>query len=556
MRNLARRCRDVGVIAVIAAASFVGGTSADAATCALPVRYSATSDTIYLTTPGPVDTLTEIKAACPAAPLVQPSPGVWELNSDLVIQGGARLNLSGDVKQLRLQSLPSGLTKDVSALIAQYGTIDIKGVTVTSWNGTGPDTDLTVPSGGTRGRAFVRAVSFMEGSTPRPSTMNIVDSDLGFLGYNGSESYGVSYKARGCGASTPAICKILDVFGKQTGSTFHDNYIGTYTWGAKDMLFDHNVYTHNKYYGLDPHDDSDYLTITNNLFSENGNHGLICSQRCDHLLIQGNTSRHNTSATAETHGIMLHRGVTDAIVKNNVVENNSTGGGIVVFDSVGNSIKNNTVTGNKYGLRFSVGTKDLAVSGNTVKGSLQYAVYTYKGSDTPSFTGTSGRPTGITFTDNTFDGAGAELFKIQDSDTFTFTGGSIKPGAPTRGPKFERARGHMFGPVTMPTGTTTFILRGTSTVKTTLAIKGIPAPAVKIDKDAYSSATFDGTTLSATPTATATPTSTASAPTAASTTATAAQRAALPLVVNGPISPILAPTGVAEAPPAIGETTA
>ena len=112
---------------MIAAASFVGGTTADAATCALPVRYSATSDTTYLTAPGPVDTLTEIKAACPGAPLVQSSPGVWELNSDLVVQGGARLNLSGDVKELRLQSLPSGLTKDVSALIAQYGTINING---------------------------------------------------------------------------------------------------------------------------------------------------------------------------------------------------------------------------------------------------------------------------------------------------------------------------------------------------------------------------------------------------------------------------------------------
>jgi mannuronan 5-epimerase len=558
MRNLARRCRDVGVIAMILAASFVGGTSANAATCALPVRYSSTSDTIYLTTPGSVDTLTEIKAACPAAPLVQPSPGVWELNSDLVVQGGAQLNLSGDVKELRLQSLPSGLTKDVSALIAQYGTINMKGVKVTSWNGTGPDTDLTVPSGGTRGRAFVRAVSFMDGSTPRTSTMNIEDhSDLGFLGFDGAESYGVSYKARGCGATTQEICKVLDVFGKQTDSTFHDNYIGTYTWGAKDMLFDHNVYTHNKYYGLDPHDDSDYLKITNNTFSENGNHGLICSQRCDHLTITGNTSSHNTSATAETHGIMLHRGVTETLVANNIVENNTTGGGIVVFDSdgtpvspdkIGIKIENNTIRGNKYGLRFSVGTKDLAVSNNTVTGSLQYAVYTYKGSDVPSFTGTSGRPTGITFTGNTFDGAGADLFKIQDSDGFTLTGGSIKPGAPTRGPRFERAIGHSFSPVTMPSGTTTFTLRGTSTVKTSLAIKGIPASAVKIDKDAYSSATFDGTTVSATSTPAA------SAP-AASKTATAAPTATLPVVVNAPISPILAPTGVAEAPPAVGETT-
>jgi len=133
---------------------------------------------------------------------------------------------------------------------AQHGTIDITGVKVTSWNGAGPDTDLTVPTGGTRGRAFVRAVSFMEGSTPRPSTMNIVDSDLGFLGYNAAESYGVSCKARGCGATTSTICDVLDVLGKQTGSTFHDNYIGTYTWGAKNMVFDHNVDTHNKSYVL------------------------------------------------------------------------------------------------------------------------------------------------------------------------------------------------------------------------------------------------------------------------------------------------------------------
>jgi hypothetical protein len=34
--------------------------------------------------------------------------------------------------------------------------------------------------------------------------MDIVNSDLGFLGYNAAESYGVSYKARGCGATTPA----------------------------------------------------------------------------------------------------------------------------------------------------------------------------------------------------------------------------------------------------------------------------------------------------------------------------------------------------------------
>ena len=157
---------------------------------------------------------------------------------------------------------------------------------------------------------------------------------------------------------------------------------------------------------------------------------------------------------------MLHRGVTDSVIENNEVRGQTTGGGIVIFDSVGNTIANNTVAGNKYGLRFSVGTRDTQVTGNTVTDSTANAVYSYKGSDAASYTGTSGRPAGIAFKNNTFTGAGAELFKVQDSDKFTFTGGSATPGAPARGPKFERSQGSVYGPtVTTPKGTT-FTLRG------------------------------------------------------------------------------------------------
>jgi mannuronan 5-epimerase len=489
------------VVALAGAGLLVAAGPAAAATCNAPVRYSTTSDTIYLTSGTAVDTLTEIKAACPGAPLTQVSPKVWQLDADLVLQNGATLNLAaaGDVTELRLQSLPSGLQNEVAALTAQYGTLNLTGVKVTSWNGTGPDTDVAVPTGGVRGRAYVKAVSLMEGSTPRASTMNIVDSDLGFLGFNGAEAYGVAYKARGCGIEAPSVCAVLDVLGKQTGSKFHDNFFGTYTWGAKDMLFDRNTYSKNKSYGLDPHDDSDYLTITNNTFSDNGNHGLICSQRCDHLTIRANKSLNNGKipyvgpgdddpTDNQVHGIMLHRGVTDSVIENNEVRGQTTGGGIVIFDSVGNRVANNTVAGNKYGLRFSVGTRDTQVVGNTVTDSTANAVFSYKGTDTASYTGTSGRPTGITFTDNTFTGAGADLFKVQDSDRFTFTGGSATPGT-ALGPRFERSQGSVYGPnVTTPSGTT-FTLRGTSAAPTSLTITGVPASAVKVSKDAFSTAT-------------------------------------------------------------------
>ena len=94
------------------------------------------------------------------------------------------------------------------------------------------------------------------------------------------------------------------------------------------------------------------------------------------------------------------------------------------------------------------------------------------------------------FSGNTFTGAGAELFKIQDSDRFTFTGGSATPGAPARGPKIERGQGHVYGPsVKTPSGTT-FTLVGTSAEPTSLTVKGIPASAVVVKKDAFSTATF------------------------------------------------------------------
>ena len=503
-RKLATAVAAAGTTCLAFAAMLVGAGPAAAATCNSPVRYAASSDTIYVTGGTAVDTLTEIKAACPSAPLVQVSPGVWDLNADLVLQTGAKLVLdrAGDVQTLHLQSLPSGLQTDVSAITAQYGQIDITGVTVTSWTGTGPDTDYAVPAGGVRGRAFIRALSVMEGSTPRESTMNIVDSDLGYLGYNGAEAYGVAYKARGCGIDAQNICQLLNVRGKQTGSKFHDNFMGTYTWGAQDMLFDHNTYSKNKSYGLDPHDDSDYLTITNNTFTQNNNHGLICSQRCDHLVIRGNKAIDNghtpyvgpgddDPTDNQVHGIMLHRGVTFTQVENNEVRGQINGGGIVVFDSVGNSISGNTITGNKYGLRFSVGTKDLTVTDNTVENSLANALFTFKGTDSPVYTGSTGRPTNITFTGNAFkQAAGAELFKVQDADGFKFSGGSIKPATPALGPKFERATGHVYNSSVATPDKTTFTLRGTSALKTTITFKGIAASAVTVNKDSYSTASF------------------------------------------------------------------
>ena len=152
------------------------------------------------------------------------------------------------------------------------------------------------------------------------------------------------------------------------------------------MTFSGSDYSDNTSYGLDPHDVSRDLIIDSNVFRNNGNHGLICSQRCDNLTITNNLAQDNGTppyygSSAQVHGIMLHRGVTNTVVAHNDVINQPTGGGIAIFDSVGNSIHDNYLSGNKYGLRVSVGSANNTFNNNVVQNSGAYAVYTYKGSE-------------------------------------------------------------------------------------------------------------------------------------------------------------------------------
>ena len=59
------------------------------------------------------------------------------------------------------------------------------------------------------------------------------------------------------------------------------------------MTLQDNQYFGNIQYGLDTHDVSRYLTITGNHSSFNGDHGIICSEACDHLTITDNVVDHN-----------------------------------------------------------------------------------------------------------------------------------------------------------------------------------------------------------------------------------------------------------------------
>jgi len=512
-----RRARPLA--AVLSATALLGGVCvvsaqpAAAVACSGQVRYASSSNTIYVTSG--TASLSTIASLCPSAPLtlVDAATHLWELRADLIIQNGATLSLhgtsvsGGDVDTLRLRSLSDNAVTHVSAITAQYGTIDINGVHITSWDDAAgaPDTDPMLPdtaSSTDRARAFIRALSYLDtDGTPRESRMDITNSDIGYLGWHGAEAYGVSYKGRGCDSTHLSVCAALNVYGSETNSRFHDNFMGTYTFDAYGMTFDNNEYDHNVMYGLDPHDDSDHLTITHNHSHDNGDHGIICSQRCDHLLIAYNEVDHNgippyvppgddDASDNQVHGIMIHRGVTDSVIEYNNIHDQPNGAGIAVFDSSNDTIRNNTVSGAEYGLRYSVGSSNITTTANTVTNSSQYAVFTYQGTDIPAYTNSTGRPTGLTFTGNTFTGSGSNAVKLNQSDGTVFTGNTFS-GTFGSGVLTQYTTGTLLSGNTAPTSLG-YSVKGDSTTPGSITFKDASAP-TQVTVDSVSSAAFTST---------------------------------------------------------------
>ncbi len=319
-------------------------------------RWSSSSYRIYITGPGAA-TLSEVKAALPKAPLVQVAPAVWHLRANLQLENGATLllhgtKIGGNVNELRLQSNNSAAENSYVVVTADYGTIDIRSTAITSWDdaANGPDQEYYA-----FGRAFIRVRSSLDpdGVTPHESRMDVIDSDIGYLGFHGAEAYGMVWKVLGDPTLQPDLYDLVEVYGDILRSRIHHNYFGMYSFGAYAMRMMDNEVDHNVAYGFDPHDDSDLLVIENNNVHHNGTHGIIASQRCDHLTIRYNTSWNNGG-----NGIMLHRSCNDSLVEQNACLHNGDSG-IGIFETSRTLIRHNTCWYNyKSGIRLSVGCLD------------------------------------------------------------------------------------------------------------------------------------------------------------------------------------------------------
>ena len=347
--------------------------------------------------------------------LEQLSPGNWLLKTEIRVEDGSTLiihgtEIGGDANSLLLLS-ENGAQPYHVKIQAKHGFIDINSTSISSWDpsSSGPDTDQT------NGRAFIHVNSIEEGTTIKESRMDIINSEVSYLGFNDAESYGLVWKIRG-GNIDPTIYDRLDVYGDIKDSYIHHNYMGMYSYGAFGMIIDNNEFAFHTSYGIDPHDDSDELTISNNDVHDNGNHGIICSRRCNDLTIIGNKSYRNN------HGIMLHRDSNDSLIEGNIIYDNADNG-IAIYESHGNIIRNNTITGNKHGIKLSMGSHDNMIEFNTIENNSSNALYQYSGNDTPETT--NGRPSNNTFTNNILKNNG-QLIKLRDSDDIIFVGNTFE----------------------------------------------------------------------------------------------------------------------------------
>ena len=462
------------------------------ATAALGVtfRTAIASDgkpRIYVVGPGSAS-LSDIHTALPKAKLEQIAPGVWHLRASLYLSEGARLvlfgtKLGGDVNELRLQSNNTGSTNDIINITADWGSIDIRSTAITSWDDAvnGPDTE-----NGVFRRSFIRIRSSLEtnGVTPLESRMDILDSDIGYLGSHNAEAYGLVWKVledktnRPYGALTN-LYKLVNVYGNILRSRVHNNYFGMYSFGAYGMQMMDNEMDHNIGYGFDPHDDSDYLVIERNNVHHNGLHGIIASQRCNNTIIRDNISWNNGH-----NGIMLHRYCDDSIIEGNRCFHNGDSG-IALFDNYRTIVRNNTCLNNLLsGIRLSVGPSDNLIEHNEFAGNSLYGIYLYKGIDAP-FPGDNGHPKRNTFlNNNVHHNAGPGIFLTSADDT-TFRGNIFFANSALMW--FINGRRNTLESNSIPADVTVR-MQGTPSILSTVIVRNQPALGIQLD--AYSTATF------------------------------------------------------------------
>lgn len=365
---------------------------------AATITIDQATNIIHVEGPGSVVTPTDIYNALGKDnwALTQLSSNQWYLSANLLIGQDVELLLQGqkaggDVDWLMLKSDPSGFVW----VQTWNGQISMNATKITSWDLEQETFDTTFyglkdyedirhldqsaldPN---YGRAFVLAR--LRTADALQARMDISDSEMAYLGFAYPQMQGVAWRS-----SKDIPLDVGGVTGIVTGSRFHHNYFGIYTFRAVDMIWRGNEFYSNAVYGFDPHDDSLRFLVEGNSFYNNGKHGLIFSVRCNGNVIRGNKSYDN-----EGHGIVLDIDSDYNLIEGNEVFGNNTG--IVLHSSDNNVIRENTIKNNNNGIRIDTRTvspaqlrqptkngdylsRDNRVIENIIEDNHSFAIYSY-----------------------------------------------------------------------------------------------------------------------------------------------------------------------------------
>lgn len=209
-------------------------------------------------------------------------------------------------------------------------------VTVTSWDEEAGD----VVTDYRDGRPFIL---YENGST-----LDVVRSEIAYLGYDRTTAYGLSWRENATGSLRR--------------SDVHHNFFGVYTFESHDIEFRNNTLRDNVYYGLDPHDFSSGLVVAGNEAYGNGSHGIIFSRGVVDSVVRDNHVHDN-----DGNGIVMDFESDGNLIEQNRSEGN-TGDGIVVLGSSDTLVRGNEVRGNRVGIRLNNEGFRNTIQDNTVEG--------------------------------------------------------------------------------------------------------------------------------------------------------------------------------------------
>ena len=239
------------------------------------------------------------------------SNGEYVLNANLEIADGVIFAMTSSDDGLQYLKIAG------ENGIIVHGQIMINGVTITSWDISDEEV-ISQNMNGTIPRGYIQFAA-SEGA-------QILNSEFGYLGHVEPGRRGFDLFGEG-----PSHSMLI------RGSRFHDMWMAFYSREAYNITIDGNEYYNNIRYALDPHTITHDMNITNNWVHHNPL-GIICSDRCYDILIEGNLVEHNMDS-----GIYFSRNMYDSTARNNYVLNTTSG--ITVSESPNNEIYNNTIEG-------------------------------------------------------------------------------------------------------------------------------------------------------------------------------------------------------------------